>query len=86
MQCVWQVPADVQVHRVQVGRRNGTYFVLKPIGKRSVFSPTASQTLAYLADMQEAGISVTYGYISDLHDKKSGAVGCTSPGNGARPR
>jgi hypothetical protein len=49
------------------------------------FSPTASQTLAYLADMQEAGISVTYGYISDLHDKKSGAVGCTSPGNALGP-
>jgi hypothetical protein len=49
------------------------------------FSPTASQTLAYLADMQEAGISVTYGYISDLHDKKSGAKGCTSPGNALGP-
>jgi hypothetical protein len=49
------------------------------------FSPTASQTLAYLADMQEAGISVTYGYISDTHDKKSGATGCTSPGNALGP-
>jgi hypothetical protein len=27
----------------------------------------ASQTLAYMADMQEAGIPVTYGYISDIH-------------------
>jgi hypothetical protein len=45
------------------------------------FSPTASQSLAYMADMQEAGIPVTYGYISDTHDKKSGATGCTSPGN-----
>jgi hypothetical protein len=27
----------------------------------------ASQTLAYMADMQESGISVTYGYISDIH-------------------
>ena len=36
------------------------------------FSPTASQTLAYLADMQEAGIPVTYGYISDLHERKAG--------------
>jgi hypothetical protein len=49
------------------------------------FSPTASQTLAVLADMQESGIPVTYGYISDLHDKKSGATGCTSPGNALGP-
>jgi len=49
------------------------------------FSPTASQTLAYLADMQEAGIPVTYGYISDVHDKKTGATGCTSPGNALGP-
>jgi hypothetical protein len=49
------------------------------------FSPTASQTLAYMADMQEAGIPVTYGYISDTHDKKTGASGCTSPGNALGP-
>ncbi len=49
------------------------------------FSPTASQTLAYIADMQEAGIPVTYGYISDVHDKKTGATGCTSPGNALGP-
>jgi hypothetical protein len=49
------------------------------------FSPTASQTLAYLADMQEAGIPVTYGYISDVHDKKTGQSGCTSPGNALGP-
>jgi hypothetical protein len=49
------------------------------------FSPTASQTLAYIADMQESGIPVTYGYISDTHDKKSGATGCTSPGNALGP-
>jgi hypothetical protein len=42
------------------------------------FSPTASQTLAYLADMQEAGIPVTYGYISDLHERKPGTSGCTT--------
>ena len=35
------------------------------------FSPTASQTLGYLADMQESGIPVTYGYISDLHERKA---------------
>jgi hypothetical protein len=42
------------------------------------FSPTATQSLAYLADMQEAGIPVTYGYISDLHERKAGTSGCTS--------
>jgi hypothetical protein len=42
------------------------------------FSPTASQTLAYLADMQESGIPVTYGYISDLHERKAGTSGCTT--------
>jgi hypothetical protein len=49
------------------------------------FSPTASQSLAAIADMQEAGIPVTYAYISDLHDKKTGAAGCTSPGNALGP-
>src|SRR3954449_12619334 len=43
------------------------------------FSPTASQSLAVLADMQEAGIPVTYGYISDLHERKADTrTGCTS--------
>ncbi len=49
------------------------------------FNPTAAQSLAAIADMQEAGIPVTYGYISDLHDKKFGATGCTSPGNALGP-
>jgi hypothetical protein len=31
---------------------------------------TAAQSLAYTADMQEAGVPVTYTYISDLHEKK----------------
>jgi hypothetical protein len=44
------------------------------------FSPTASQTLAYLATMQEAGVPVTYGYISDIHEKKAGQSGCTTAG------
>src|SRR5262249_8310251 len=48
------------------------------------FSPTATQTLAVLADMQEAGIQVTYGYISDLHEKKNDTrTGCTTTANGA---
>src|SRR5579864_2017841 len=43
------------------------------------FSPTATQTLAVMADMQEAGIPITYGYISDLHEKKADTrTGCTS--------
>jgi len=43
------------------------------------FSPTATQSLAVLADMQEAGIPVTYGYISDLHERKADTTtGCTS--------
>ena len=48
------------------------------------FNPTATQSLAVLADMQEAGIPVTYGYISDLHEKKSDTrVGCTTTANAA---
>ena len=49
------------------------------------FNPTASQSLAYLASMQEAGIPVTYGYISDIHERKPGQTGCTTAsatGNG----
>ncbi len=42
------------------------------------FNPTATQSLAYLADMQEAGVPVTYGYISDLHEVKPGDTGCTT--------
>ncbi len=47
------------------------------------FNPTATQSLAYIADMQEAGIPVTYGYISDIHDKKFGQTGCTTSSLGA---
>jgi hypothetical protein len=38
----------------------------------------ASQTLAYMADMQESGVPVTYGYISDIHGNEhiSGATAC----------
>jgi hypothetical protein len=42
------------------------------------FSPLANETLAYMADMQEAGIPVTYGYISDLHERKPFTSGCTT--------
>ena len=48
------------------------------------FGPiSAAQTLAYVADMQETGVPVTYGYISDVHEKKTAAgstqTGCTNP-------
>jgi hypothetical protein len=39
------------------------------------FSPTPTQSLAYLADMQESGIPVTYGYISDMHERKATTTG-----------
>jgi hypothetical protein len=46
---------------------------------------TAAQSLAYTADLQEAGVPVTYAYISDLHEKKyypasAGAPSCTTAG------
>ena len=48
------------------------------------FNPTATQSLAVVADMQEAGIPVTYGYISDLHEKKADTrFGCTTTANTA---
>jgi hypothetical protein len=48
------------------------------------FNPTATQSLAVLADMQEAGIPVTYGYISDLHEKKADTrLGCGTTANTA---
>ncbi|MDQ1541170.1 MAG: hypothetical protein QOH29_1896 [Actinomycetota bacterium] len=42
------------------------------------FSPTASQSLAMLASMQEAGVPVTYGYIADIHERKDWSVNCTT--------
>jgi hypothetical protein len=35
------------------------------------FSPSALQTLGYLAQMLEAGVPVVYGYIEDAHDNHS---------------
>lgn len=51
---------------------------------------TAAQTLAYMADMQETGVPVTYGYISDVHESKDfDASACSQPsrevGNGVGP-
>jgi hypothetical protein len=42
------------------------------------FNPVATQSLAYVASMKEAGIPVTYAYISDIHEKKAGQTGCTT--------
>ena len=39
----------------------------------------AATTLAYIAQMQESGIPVTYGYISDVHDNHAGG-GAYGPG------
>jgi hypothetical protein len=35
------------------------------------FDPTASQTLAYMADMLESGVSVVGGYIADIHGNQN---------------
>jgi len=43
------------------------------------FSPSASQSLGYLATMLEAGIPVVYGYIADAHDNHA-AGGTFGPG------
>jgi hypothetical protein len=42
------------------------------------FNPWATQSLAELAAMQEAGIPVTYGYISDIHERKDWSYNCTT--------
>ena len=45
------------------------------------FGPiNASQTLAYMADMQESGVPVTYGYIADIHGNEHipGLAACSS--------
>ncbi len=45
------------------------------------FGPiNASQTLAYMADMQEAGLPVTNGYIADIHGNEHipGLTACTN--------
>ncbi|MGN6175619.1 MAG: hypothetical protein ACTHPS_22115 [Streptosporangiaceae bacterium] len=50
---------------------NGTQingaFLTSQAGFPGFSTINASQTLAYMADMQESGVPVTYGYISDIH-------------------
>ena len=63
---------------------NGAFLTNYP-GFPGFSSINAPQTLAYLADMQEAGVPITSGYISDIHGNEhipalSGAGG---PCNGA---
>ncbi|HYM96010.1 MAG TPA: hypothetical protein VET26_01805, partial [Candidatus Sulfotelmatobacter sp.] len=44
------------------------------------FGPiNASQTLAYMADLQESGVPITYGYIADIHGNEhiAGVTQCT---------
>lgn len=45
---------------------DGAYLSHHP-GFPGFSSINASQTLAYMADMEESGVPVTYGYISDIH-------------------
>jgi hypothetical protein len=50
------------------------------------FGPiSAAQSLAYVADMQEVGIPVTYAYISDAHESKPGETGCSNSGEAQGP-
>lgn len=46
---------------------------------------TAAQSLAYVADMQESGVPVTYAYISDLHQQFSNQSNCGSPAGALGP-
>jgi hypothetical protein len=50
------------------------------------FGPiSAAQSLAYVADMQETGVPVTYAYISDAHERKPGQSGCSNGGTAQGP-
>jgi hypothetical protein len=69
----------------------GNFKTPKPPAPVSDFTPgfpgfgpiSASQTLAYTADMLETGVPVVYGYISDAHERKGQGPnpqsGCTNP-------
>src|SRR4051794_5980578 len=46
----------------------------------------AKVTLGYIAKMQEAGVPVTFGYISDAHDNHTNAFPAPSDPNGVFPR
>ncbi len=46
---------------------------------------SAAQSLAYVADLQETGVPVTYAYISDAHEQKPGQTGCSNSGTAQGP-
>jgi hypothetical protein len=46
----------------------------------------AKVTLGYIAQMQEAGVPVTFGYISDAHDNHTNAFPAPADPNGVFPR
>jgi hypothetical protein len=48
-------------------------------GFPNIFSPTATQTLGYVATMLESGVPIVYAYIADAHDNRSGP-GTFGPG------
>jgi hypothetical protein len=63
---------------------NGAFLTNHP-GFPGFSSINASQTLAYLADMQEVGVPITSGYISDIHGNEHipALSGTGGPCNGA---
>ena len=58
---------------------NGAFLTNHP-GFPGFSSINAGQTLAYMADLQETGVPVTYGYISDIHGNEHlpGVTACNS--------
>jgi len=58
---------------------NGAFLTNHP-GFPGFGSINASQGLAYVADMQEAGVPVTYGYVADIHGNEHipGLTACNS--------
>jgi hypothetical protein len=68
---------------------NGAFLNPPAPGFPGFSSINASQTLAYLADMQEAGVPITGGYISDVHGNEhipgltacNGAPAALGPGS-----
>jgi hypothetical protein len=61
------------------GNQLGGAFLTNHPGFPGFGSINASQSLAYIADMQEAGVPVTYGYIADLHGNEHipGVTACS---------
>jgi len=63
---------------------NGAFLTNQP-GFPGFSNINASQTLAYLADMQESGVPITSGYIADVHGNEHipALTGTGGPCNGA---